>query len=797
MARKRPRDESETGPPATPKTAEDLLKVFKERLGHKDKRITTTTISSNLESLWCGKDTTLTRIHDTVTWVGQLKAQASLFGNWLVLYLRSNNTTLPDLSDAFYTQLFAAVTGRRSKFTHEYAEFLSRTLPPGTQPTQLPWLKNTSQILNHAKNEMATVAKTALTEGFYMRRLAVMRWKIVDGLSNELLTMDAKERKNLLHRISKRVMDGNSNWQGINLPADKLAFLTSLVEADQARLAALDVSIRSRIEAKFISAEVTRLTKPASDKAPMSQSDALVQALEKFEGLTRAQLIKRCPIVTISYFYDHMHELESLPLTLAWEASLQVKKKEDRQWPWWKKLKYPRFSPLPFNKLSRQFIRIDQRTLKDWGIKPDPDKWWLSNLIDIYKKSNWKDPRGKKERGRVHPFAQWRHLVSPEVTLSNFSTDDFKPHERPRLPGQSFSTDGVTACIPVLTLESPHEHLDGLMKRGYTGIPRKEERAELSELSGIQRLESARITTSTSNGVFVGVDPGLVKPVAWARLDGESWGPNKPPPETAALAMANTGSYSTAELLRDTKRDRFKKLEVTRRNTNLDYNQACTRLCTGGVVKKTFSLHKMTEYAKARAEADPLRVSELMNIHRSVQRRIRFRRTQRTISHIVHKMTGEPSRAQRRWYKKQYDRPLKLPRYVFFFGRALFHTTKGRVSVPRKAIIRGLVQKGLVLLSDEYNTSKLCPIDYSILIDAEEKRVRQCPTDNHGAQSTWDRDEDIGASNILQKSLYELCGKPIAAFYPSETESDESSDEDSDEEDGDEEEYSQVISIAV
>jgi hypothetical protein len=66
-------------------------------------------------------------------------------------------------------------------------------------------------------------------------------------------------------------------------------------------------------------------------------------------------------------------------------------------WPFWKKLKLPYFSPLPFNKTSRQFIRIDKKTLKEWNLKSNiyDEGLWMNNVFNLY---------SSKKKGRIHQF---------------------------------------------------------------------------------------------------------------------------------------------------------------------------------------------------------------------------------------------------------------------------------------------------------------------------------------------------------------------------------------------------------
>ena len=188
-----------------------------------------------------------------------------------------------------------------------------------------------------------------------------------------------------------------------------------------------------------------------------------------------------------------------------------------------------------------------------------------------------------------------------------------------------------------------------------------------------------------------------------------------------------------------------------------------------GVHRKTFDLQKMTLYATARCQSEPGLVQELLDKKRSIHRRKRFVRIQRTIAHIAHTIGGGPSRAERRVLRKKKDEMLARRKKVVFFGRGQWTGVKGHVTVPRKKLIHVLACSHLVLLVDEYCTSKLCPYDFQPLQDMGD-RIRQCQTETHGATAnqvlTMDRDV-IGSMNILQKGVFHLLGRPLQPLYQS------------------------------
>jgi hypothetical protein len=749
---------------------EKLLKVFKDKFHLTNVKAVTKTVTTTLQNTWTSSKENLDRVNDAVQWISKLKARGTLFANWLVLHLLNNNHNLPLLKETFFTQVFATIThqSRETLFSREYEEYQRVT---GEAP--MAWMSNMSQILCHTKNEMVTVATTKLVNGFYNHRITLIRWKIVDGIYDYLLSLNLADRKKLLYKVSNRVVTGSTTWTGLNLPQHVTTFLNNLVVDDQQRLNSMDNEIRQRILAPTTTYWVKKLE--------TDHETALVVATELINEMDRSILISKDPMSTLKYMYSHFQDLFNLPLTHRWYQMQLIRDKKERKefWPWWRKVRFPRFSPLPFNRVSRQFIRIDQKTLKEWHVEPAPDKWWISTLLNIYK---------RERLGRLHPLAEWRFLDSPESTLQHFEVDDqLRPYHRPKLPGASFSTDGVSVHITMVTLESPHENVDAIFKRGYTGIKTQQHQIEFEDAiqtTGIHRLESVKMENYNENLHDVevtGCDPGCNKPLARATIKLSEWNPNIPPPEAAAKFISNSGYYTSEELLRATRRTKFKELEDQRTAHVQQYRQAKEAL--SGTIRKTFNLTEMETYARTRVTVEAALISELLDAHRSYQRRIRFRHIQRNIANIVHKVFGEPSRKKRHWLKKYGTGKYESPRRCILFGRALFSGTRGCVTIPRKALIRAFGCRSLVLLTNEYNTSKLCPFDYDKLQDIENNedsesdednenitskdRLRQCPTAHNGEVFVCDRDI-VGGTNIGQKGLYEMCNRRIVAFYPSE-----------------------------
>jgi hypothetical protein len=115
---------------------------------------------------------------------------------------------------------------------------------------------------------------------------------------------------------------------------------------------------------------------------------------------------------------------------------------------------------------------------------------------------------------------------------------------------------------------------------------------------------------------------------------------------------------------------------------------------------------------------------------------------------------------------------------VVFFGGACFRSAiRGHTAVPRKAIVRRLAARGIVVVTDEYHSSQYCA--------CQDKKLKDDPTNaaEAGARSRrhtdgsdpcsllsvfGDRDV-LAAVNILVCGLHALWGVPRPAPFRRET----------------------------
>jgi len=93
------------------------------------------------------------------------------------------------------------------------------------------------------------------------------------------------------------------------------------------------------------------------------------------------------------------------------------------------------------------------------------------------------------------------------------------------------------------------------------------------------------------------------------------------------------------------------------------------------------------------------------------------------------KLNDEERRELRKKWKDNIENRKKKT-HVVFFGNGLFPTGgSGYPCVPRKRFLRYLAASGVVVILDEFKTSKCCPGCHNELEDTDEKRVRRCKSD--------------------------------------------------------------------
>jgi hypothetical protein len=724
----------------------------------------TKTVACNLDTLWVAEREDLReRLRGAVIWVSKMKARASLFLNWHLLRVVRDTgiAEIPIITkktkEAVFTSVFAAIAGRRSPLSGSYQEFCRQT-----GYSTIGWIDNNSKVLTYAKQEMATVTKTAITTHFFTRRLKFVRWTIANTLREHLLSIpQQKDRKHLLWRISTVIMAGlDVDAERLGLPPELGPVVQSMVDREKEMLEELRAWVSSRCKSTWVGNKVKDSVNENSKRPPDKQKPIKTaeEVSKEFDELSPDRLVDLDPLATIPYFYMRHQQVEEMELSVQWRECVQAQSFE-QSWPWWKTLRYPvgTFSPVPYYRTSRQFIRIDQSVLEQWKVEMDPNKWWMCSLLELY----------DNKRCRIPDLRKWRHLDNPLTAEACIAAEGgLRESDRPCVPGGTFLTDGVAAHITLVTTPTHHLHLDGLSQAGYKGIPQAQAPRERTPIgascrtTGVVKLESCEWAADAMGLEAVAVDPGVIQVVTHASIKVQDLLENREDAVRAALETAE--GCSEDWYVQKSGRADDQKREAMRRMARPSYSDALEAL--QGTRRKSFSLDDVLEYARARRRAEPGLEAELHDIARSAVRRTRFVRTQKCMANLAHQVLRGDDRKPRRIAKKR-GQEYAMPARVVFFGRGSWGGIRGHVSVPRKSLIRQLASRALVVLVDEHCTSKLCPLDFTELCSSDnpENRIRQCQTANHGEFSA-DRDV-IGSVNIGQKAVYELSGRRLGVFY--------------------------------
>ena len=321
----------------------------------------------------------------------------------------------------------------------------------------------------------------------------------------------------------------------------------------------------------------------------------------------------------------------------------------------------------------------------------------------------------------------------------------------PYLPGSSIQTDGLQIKVPVVSLRNVTPNLNKLFDRGYSGIPKNVSQKDKVDLTtqkrGIFRACNCLPFDPTSDRPVQSYDPGHIKVLCGCSSTvSEVYNKRE---ETCRTLKDNTSSISNKDYHTQTGSIKFQEFEKMRRNVNEEYQHSISDMA--GVVKKTCNLPEMTSYVKKRLEHEGVREKEL---HRKDRRGYHFfvyKRQQKAIASFVRTLLGG---------KKE---------VIVFFGDGTFAPGgHGYAAVPKKKFIRQLAQFAVVILTNEYRTSKCCPICYleveDIEVDSQGERIRMCPTSHEGLPC-FKADRDCnGCISIVQKGVFALCGTPLSAF---------------------------------
>ena len=708
-----------------------------------------------------------------IQWSSDLKFLSSFFNNYLWKRIFDDKLELPEINDTFFTQLFNTVAGKKNaKFEQIFNDF-SKIHKVGHY---IPWISCTAQVICHMKNEMTTSFKNNIILNFENRTKSMLRWRLLNSI-DERSTISYTLLKEYLFKVCNSVYQSLINQDNVKVDvinkkyiktniSSKLFKNNKLEQIIKRDRELFDIILTPNLESRYIKSKI-RDNKEIPKKYIFSTA------------------LKNNCAQCLMYLYEIQNIIQDLQLTTEYNYAIEQtnlipkENKEEIMICWkqhWKfgKTRLPKFKLSCYNKVKQHFIRIDQKTLKEWEIDiRDKNSWWLSSIVNVYNKS-----------ANIRELQREKFLRTPNSVLSYVETADFsnKKEYCPWIPGSSFLTDGIQFQLPLLTIR-PRETrgLDKLFNRGYTGFKQVEDSQSpinINEIKkGIYCLGKDNILLNKEdlkNYNFLAVDPGRKRPMSTTIIKGEEIPYDWNDHQRAVIIdkSMDSNKYITNKEYYDlcgmTKRNQF---ELQRRQKNVEYNESINNLSNYDS-KNIFS----TDYTQEKLKYWNTERKELFMKYRLKLKFKTYSLTQSGLSQCCKNITHN--------FKKECIENGKLP--VILFGNGSFSPGgSGYASVPRKPVIRNLATQFSIFITDEFNTSKKCPIIFKDIEDEKNQkktnssgdRLRKCATvnedtavsfdteDNENNSETQERDRDsIGSVNIGQKGIYTILHNPISHF---------------------------------
>ena len=309
-----------------------------------------------------------------------------------------------------------------------------------------------------------------------------------------------------------------------------------------------------------------------------------------------------------------------------------------------------------------------------------------------------------------------------------------------------FATDGVKLCLTFVsgTLKSA-PNVARLVKKGYDIPPPMDpidiwnvDRGvyHLKEGLHLERMLDTESAMQNADSVELRpVDPGCVKPIQSATVLLSQC----TDAATISKAVSDTEWCITEdEWMCNSGRRDLQKVESYRRETSAEYSAALREIRQQR--KKCANERSFIAYCTVAFKHIHVLADELLGIHRCKIRWAHCRKSMSYISRVADKLfkretlclkrevarSPRASRCEESYQKlkKEIDRRRNERRHgsksVVLFGDGTFTHQKKHVPIPKKLIIKALAIRGLTILVDEFNTSKMCPCGQSELCNVEE-----------------------------------------------------------------------------
>lgn len=420
------------------------------------------------------------------------------------------------------------------------------------------------------------------------------------------------------------------------------------------------------------------------------------------------------------------------------------------------------FTLLPVCSASRSFITIDHDSLRVWvrhhatmtreTAKPLEARNWWSAHFDPYKTevvsrgssktSTSKSKRFRYVRSKSKKKVHVRHLTKyRDIMLDQNAYDEALSDPTQPVPFflSNIRTDGIQVKLLLRTLADHHptaRHVDLLVKKGYSSIAMttdrkldifKETRGVFDE-SRVKPMTKSQVKLVEANPHDVSVtirpcDPGNIKMVQWGNAS-----LLEDPHTFASNGQRHRYIHSTTYRVMSLSKN-ASKFEEHRRHSNDAYISAISEL-SGERLDHNYQ--NLRSYIKTRNSVKEALTEELMSTERTRLRWVRHRAQQRACRHLARQIVGRCTLAaevksisrlkekaathpkQAEQVRKRMDlretlkqRLGRLRVNVVMFGKASFGHGGGG-PCPRKRLIKKMAETAIVILIDEFRTSKMC-----------------------------------------------------------------------------------------
>jgi hypothetical protein len=415
------------------------------------------------------------------------------------------------------------------------------------------------------------------------------------------------------------------------------------------------------------------------------------------------------------------------------------------------------FTLLPICSLSRAFVNIDHDSLNVWyrhclkeqnetKIKPLEQRNWWAGCFDPYRsetvtrESN--SPRStsfRKVRRQAHTKVHVRYLSrSRDMMLNDRLYEAARDNKDTYVPlfVSNIRSDGIQVKLLLKTLSECRptaKNVALLVNKGYEDVKNTKKKLDIfrdyrgvydeSHVKKLTKKQLSLLESSDINVQLSAIDPGTDKTATWVRSDISS-NPLELPEDTSKFGAMKTSHYRVLNLTHNAERQ-----ETKRRESNLDYQEAISSLSQERLNDDT---ELFESYITTRNKYHFILEDEVLTDDRARLRFIRFRAQQRALRFLVRQITTRtltyadvksdkrmevkakkcPEQAGDIHKRLQLRRKLReqlgrLRFHIVFFGKGIFgHGRTG--SCPRKKLIKKLADVAVVVLIDEFRTSKMC-----------------------------------------------------------------------------------------